>query len=84
MMWAAMLLGFFGCFQLGKLYVVAARDFDTNVHLTFWDVSADNLEHPTTLQVRLKKSKTDQFMEGAIVVVGRTDGPLCPVTAMLA
>lgn len=51
--------------------------------MTFQGVSVDNLDHPTSLLIKLKKSNTDQFMDGATVPVGRMDGPLCPVRATL-
>jgi hypothetical protein len=35
------------------------------------------------VQVHLKKSKCDQFGAGADVVLGRSGGDLCPVSALL-
>ena len=34
--------------------------------------------------IKLKRSKCDQFGTGVTVYLGRTDSPLCPVTALLA
>ena len=35
------------------------------------------------LEIHLKTSKTDQLRRGADVYDGRTDCPLCPITAVL-
>ena len=44
----------------------------------------DHLTNPTALQVSLKRSKCDQFGQGVKVYVGRTNGDICPVAAVLA
>ena len=36
------------------------------------------------LQVRFKKSKTDQEGKGMLIYVGKTNNVLCPASAMLA
>ena len=36
------------------------------------------------LRIHLKRSKCDQFGAGADIIVGRAEGPLCPVQAVLA
>ncbi len=58
--------------------------FDPKCHLTFGDVSVDDLVAPKLLRVHLKCSKTDPFRKGVDVFVVKTDNRLCPVTAMLA
>ena len=45
------------------------------------DVSVGNTHFPTSLRLRLRKSKTDQLGNGVDVYVGRTDSPLCLVGA---
>ena len=47
------------------------------------DVQVDNLANPQTIQVKIKASKTDPFRQGMLVYVGRTNKPLCPVSALL-
>ena len=34
--------------------------------------------------VRLKVSKTDPFRQGQTIVTGKTNSPLCPISAMVA
>ena len=34
--------------------------------------------------MRLKVSKTDPFRQGQTIVIGKTNSPLCPITAMVA
>ena len=53
------------------------------MHLAWGDVPVDDTNSPTTLRIRLKKSKTDQVGNGVDVYVGRTDSLLCPVGAGL-
>ncbi len=42
------------------------------------------MEDPKVLQVTIKALKTDSFRLGVDIFVGRTDGPLCPVSVVLA
>ena len=43
----------------------------------------DSLDNPQMLKIHLKTSKADQLGKGADVYPGRTDCPLCPITAVL-
>ena len=43
----------------------------------------DDAHTPTSLRIKLKKSKTDQLGNGVDVYVGRINSPLCPVGAGL-
>ena len=52
-------------------------------HLAWGDVSSDNDHHPSVIRFFLKRSKTDQFGQGAAVYVGTTGSDLCPVAAIL-
>ena len=49
-----------------------------------WDVAVDDQEHPTTVQLSLKSSKTDPFRRGVHIVIGSTQDDLCPVATLLA
>ena len=71
---------FFWIFQSEKTTVPSTTSFNPNIHLTWSDVSVDNVHF---LRVKLKKSKTNQLGNGTDVYVGRTDSPLCPVGAGL-
>ena len=44
----------------------------------------DNQARPTVICIKLKRSKCDQFGTGVTIHLGRTNSPLCPVTALLA
>lgn len=52
--------------------------------LIFQDISADNATSRSLLQIRIKASKTDPFRQGVNICIGRTNSPLCPVSAILA
>ena len=84
MLWAAATLCFFGFLRSGEATVPSDGAFDSKAHMTYEDVSVDNIGDPQTIKVRLKASKTDPFRKGVDIVIGRTQNKLCPVTAMLA
>ena len=84
MLWAAMLLCFFGFFRSGEICAPPSGSFNDRDHLTFPDVLVDNPTNPQQLRILLKRSKTDQARKGAIVGIGRTGGQLCPVAAVLS
>ena len=44
----------------------------------------DCSRHPSMMRIFLKKSKTDQTLEGVALFVGHTNTDLCPVVGMLA
>ena len=67
-----------------EITVLSLAALDPAVHLTWGDVSVDDLGNPAVMCIKLKWSKCDQFGVGVNVHVGRTYTPLCPVTAMLA
>ena len=81
MLWAAMLLCFFGFFRSGEICPPPSGSFNDRDHLTFADVLVDNPTNPQQLHILLKRSKTGK---GAIVGIGRTGGQLCPVAAVLS
>lgn len=84
MLWAAVTICFFGFLHSGEVTVPADTSFDVNAHITFDEISVDDVASPTLLKIRLKASKTDPFRKGVNVVVGKTGNKLCPVSAMLA
>ncbi len=47
------------------------------------DVAINNQEHPTTLSLFIKCSKTDQFHQGTNIYLSKTDTDLCPVAEYL-
>ena len=48
------------------------------------DITVDNASRLQVVRVHIKASKTDPFRKGVHVFLGRTEYPLCPVTALLA
>ena len=69
---------------LSTLTLPSDSAFDPATHLTFDDINVDYITKPTLLKLRLKASKTDPFLKGVDIVVGKTNNKLCPVTAVLA
>lgn len=84
MLWAAALLCFFGFLRSGEVCTPSEKSFDEGSHLTRSDIQVDDLANPQSLQIKIKASKTDPFRQGVLVYVGRTNKPLCPVSALLA
>ena len=72
MLWVAFCLGFFGFMWSGETVAPADGVFDAGQHLTFADVSVDNVAQPTPLAIRIKQSTTDLFRQGATILVGKT------------
>ena len=84
MLWAACCLGFFGFLRSGEFTAPEDGGFDPGQHLSFSDIAADSFLDPKVLSIRIKQSKTDPFRLGITIFVGKTDSPLCPVSAVLA
>ena len=84
MLWAAATVCFFGFFRSGEITVPSVAAFDPAVHLAWGDVTVDNASQPAAICVKLKRSKCDQFGAGVCVHLGKTNSPMCPVTALLA
>jgi len=84
MLWAAACMCFFGFLRSGEIVVPKDNEYDETVHLSYGDVKVDSTVNPSYLEVRIKASKTDPFRKGVTVYLGRTNGDLCPVSAILA
>ena len=83
LLWAVSCTAFFGFFRLGELLPESSSNFDPTASVMWGDVALDSRDHPTMVQVRLKRSKCDQFGTGANIILGKTDLPLCPVVAIV-
>ena len=57
--------------------------FDPAFHLCYEDVSVDLRTNPSVLTVQLMASKTDPFQNKVSLVIGRGNGDICPVAAVL-
>ena len=83
MLWAVCFLCFFGFFRSGELTAPSESQYDPSENLSFRDIAFDSREHPSTLRIHLKASKTDPFHLGMDVFVGKTSNDLCPIAAMV-
>lgn len=84
MLWAATTVCFFGFFRGGEITTTGVNSFSPTTDLAWGDVTIDNSSSPQTLQIYLKRSKTDQVGKGANIYIGKTGDELCPVSATLA
>ena len=81
MLWAVVSLCFL---RSGEVVVPSDSSYDPGQHLSFEDIAVDNQANPSCLRVSLKQSKTDPFRNGVKIIIGRAEGPLCPVAAYMA
>ena len=79
MLCAAMTLVVFGFLRLSEL--TCNSTFDPKHHLMNRDMPRSS---PKYMLVRLKVSKTYSFRQGRTIVIGKTNSPLCPISAMVA
>ena len=84
MLWAVCCVGFFGFLRSGEMTAPEVGEIDPGQHLSFLDITVDDVENPRSLAVRIKQSKTDSFRQGLSIVLSRTELLLCPVAALLA
>lgn len=82
MLWAAMTPAFFGFLRIGELTCIST--FDPKLHLMNRDITFMPRNSPQYMLVRLKVSKTDPFRQVQTIVIGKTNSPLCPVSAIVA
>ena len=83
MLWAACAC-YFGFLRSGEVTVPSEAAYDSSVHLNMADVAVDSIQTPSTIRLKIKVSKTDQFRKGVDIFLGRTHNQLCPVEALLA
>ena len=84
MLWAACTMCFFGFLRVGEIAVPSSQSYDAGAHLSVGDVTLDNREQPSLVQVTIKASKTDPFRKGVVIFMGTTQNRLCPVAAISA
>ena len=73
----SLLPGIFGFLRSGEF----TAPEDGELHLSFSDIAVDSLLDPKVLSIQ---SKPDPFRLGVTIFVGKTNSPLCPVSAVLA
>ena len=86
MLWAAatMCCFFFGFLRSGEVTMSGDRGFDSTRHLVFGDVRLSSYQDPQFVVVQIKASKMDPHRQGVSIYLGRTQGDLCPVAAVLS
>ena len=80
MMWAACCLGFFGFMRAGEFSAASPRE---PASICASDVAVDSHTNPSMVRVFLRRAKTDPFGKGVAIYLGKTDSPLCPISALL-
>ena len=78
MLWAAFTLAFFGFLRVSEFTYSSAKTFLAVHDITF----VPNIATPTSIQVRIKQSKTDPFRHGTTLVIARSHSSVCAVTAL--
>ena len=84
MLWAACCLAYFGFMRIGELTVSSDDAYDSASHLSWGDIAVDDPAYPSSMEVRVKASKTDPFRQGISLFIDRVASDHCPVSAMLA
>lgn len=82
-MWAAASLCFLGYLCSGEVCILGEKAFDNGARLMIKIVRVESLANPQSVQIKIKASKTNPFHQGVLVCVGRTNKPLCQVSALL-
>ena len=80
-LWAACSVCSFGFFRAGEITVPTKHGFNPRSHLTWGDVSVDNIREPSCIKFHLRISKCEQLGRGVDVFIGRVNDPICPVVA---
>ena len=82
MLWAACCTGCFGFLHSGE-FTCPSFSASNEDMLSVEDVYVDSHSDPLVVTAHLRRSKTNNFGVGAMVYLGRVDGPICPVKALL-
>ena len=79
MLWAACCLGYFGILRSGEFTssVLSSSPLEQS------DIAVNDRSNPSYITVFLRRSKTDQGGVGTTIYIGRTQGRICPVAAVL-
>ena len=77
MIWAAMMLAFFGFLRVSKYTAERTKSFDPASTLCFNDITVNHL-----ICVQIKSSKTDPFRCGVNIRLAPNESGLCPVDAL--
>ena len=83
MLWAACCTCYFVFLRSGEVTVPLEAAYNSSAHLNISDTAVDSINAPSTIKLRIKASKTDQFWKGVDIFLRHTDNHLCPVEALL-
>lgn len=75
----SLLLGVFWLHAIGRVHTF---HFYGHPPILSSDFSVDSHSNPSVCRIFLRRSKTDQEGRGVFIYLGKTDSPLCPVTAL--
>ena len=62
-------------------FTISAEALTMNKYKSTKDLSIDNQASPQVAFIKLSFAKTDQFGQGCIINLARTDSDICPVVA---
>jgi hypothetical protein len=83
MLWAALVLAFFGLLRKSEFTAPSATTFDPETHLARRDVAFQwRGKKLASMTVHIKYSKTEAFGAGYAIPVAASGGRLCPVRAV--
>ena len=81
MLWAAFTLAFFGFLRCSEF--TCSGTFDITSHMSRSDITFQpSIFRPSSLEVTIKKSKTDPFRESAKLIIAKSNSTVCAVTAL--
>ena len=76
-------LAFLGFLRAGEFTCPSLQAFAPDM-LSPQDVSVDSHNDPSSVMVRLRRSKADPFGAGVTIFLGKTGQSICPVAALLS
>ena len=82
MLWAACCSAFYGFLRASE-FTTSAEALSMNKYMSIKDLSIDNPSSPQVVFIKLSFSKTDQFGQGCVINLARTDSDICPVAALM-
>ena len=84
LLWAACCIAFFGFLRCSEFTVPSVQEYNPSTHLSYDDVSLDSLDSPSAIQIHIKQSKTDPFLERHSLVSGENQCRYLRSTSHLA
>ena len=82
MLWAACCSAFYSCLRASE-FTASAEALSMNKYMSIKDLRIDNLSSPQVVFIKLRFSKTDQFDQGCVINLARSDSNICPAIALM-